>query len=277
MPVARPTLSGIGVAGMLDSAPASVFVLASFGDSASVVGRCQCAAFAQPLHLCFQLSDARFALGDRGRDSCRLEALRDMLGAVRIPGRDGEQYHLLGASPIALRHQSCGQLAIAFNDAGSTPYFDALTLGVVDQEQVGLGILSKVARRDVLPIACEIDKAKGFFIEHLEKARRATAMLNVGLTFRIGGGQEDAGLPFDEGPEISADVRRPGALVLALRVAVARTLTVLDRLDGRRKGDIARIGVDLFHRVSPKDRAGLSQDGRQGVARAASGTSDRWP
>src|SRR5262249_8974202 len=159
-------------------------------------------------------------------------ALRDMLRAVGIPGRDGEQDQLLRPSPIVRRHQPRRQLALTLHDAGSTPYFDPLTLGVVDQEQVGLGIVGKVARGDVLPIAGEIDKAKSLLIEHLEKAGRAAPVLNVGLTFRIGGGQEYAGLRLDEGLEIGADARRPRAFVLALGVAVARTLAVLDRLDG---------------------------------------------
>src|SRR5215470_2221794 len=118
-----------------------MFELAVVRGQNLIVARYRSAALAQPLHLCFQLREARFTLGDRRGDICCLEALRDMLRTVRIPGRNGEQDHLLGASTIARRHQSCGQLAIAFNDAGSTPYFDTLTLGVVDEEQVGLGIV----------------------------------------------------------------------------------------------------------------------------------------
>jgi hypothetical protein len=69
---------------------------------------------------------------------------------------------------------------------------------VVDEEEIGLRIVGEIAERDVLPVADEIGEADRLVIEHAQKARRAAAVLNVGLAVLVRRGEKDAGLPGDE-------------------------------------------------------------------------------
>ena len=61
-----------------------------------------------------------------------------------------------------------------------------------------LGVVHESALRDVLPIADEIGKAEGFAVEHLQKARRGAAMLDIGLSLRARGGEKNARLRLDK-------------------------------------------------------------------------------
>ena len=61
-----------------------------------------------------------------------------------------------------------------------------------------LGIVREIAQRDVLPVADEVGEADRLVVEHLEKAGRAAAVLNVRLTVRVRGGEKNARLRRDE-------------------------------------------------------------------------------
>ena len=76
-----------------------------------------------------------------------------MLQVIGIPGRNSEQDRLLRARLVARRHQLRRQLGIIRDDAGLSPDLDAPTLGIVDQEEIGIWIVGEVAGRDVLPVA----------------------------------------------------------------------------------------------------------------------------
>ncbi len=115
----------------------------------------------RPRNLLFEAFDAPVALGKCGCHVGRLEALRNMLRAIGIPGRDGEQDDLLGARLVVLRHQLRHQLGIVLDDARRAPDLDALPCGIVDQEQESLGVVGQIALRDELPVAGEIGKADG--------------------------------------------------------------------------------------------------------------------
>ena len=69
---------------------------------------------AQTFDLRFQRRDARIALRQRDGDIGCLETLRNVLRAVCIPGRNGEQNHLLGTRLVILRHQLRSQFRVAF-------------------------------------------------------------------------------------------------------------------------------------------------------------------
>ena len=83
--------------------------------------------------------------GERCGDVGGLEALRDVLLAVRIPGRDREQDHLLAARLVAFRHQPVQQLGIVLDDRRLAPDLDAPAVRIVDQEQMRLRIVGEVA------------------------------------------------------------------------------------------------------------------------------------
>ena len=133
-------------------------------------------------------------LGQRRGDIRRVEALRDVLRAIRIPGRNGEEKHLLGPGAVIFRHQPLQELAVILDDARLAPDLDPLAVDIVDQEKMRLRILGEIAERDILPVAREIGKADGLLIEHLEEARRPAAMLDVRLAVLARRGEEDARL-----------------------------------------------------------------------------------
>ena len=81
---------------------------------------------AQASNLRFEGFYAPVALGQRGRHISGLEALRDVLRTIRIPGRNGEQDGLLGAGFVVPGINFCDQLGIILDDAGLTPDLDAL-------------------------------------------------------------------------------------------------------------------------------------------------------
>ena len=89
-----------------------------------------------------KLGDAPVLLGQCLRDVGRLEPLRNMLRAVGVPGRDGEQDHLFGPRTVVCGHQSRRKFGVALDDAGSAPDLDAPPMGIVDQEQIGLRVFS---------------------------------------------------------------------------------------------------------------------------------------
>src|SRR5712691_12110622 len=127
-----------------------------------------------------------------------LEALRDMLRTVCVPGRDGEEERLFWPRPIARRHQPGDQTRIVFDDARFSANLDASPVSVIDQKEIGLRIVGQIAKRDVLAVAGEIGKADRPVVEHLEKAAWPTAMLDIGLAVAADHPEENADLAFDE-------------------------------------------------------------------------------
>ena len=75
----------------------------------------------QPRDLGLQFRDAFVALGKRGLDIRCFETLRDVLWAIRVPGQNPEQDHLLWPRPVALGHQRFDELVVAFYDSGFPP------------------------------------------------------------------------------------------------------------------------------------------------------------
>ena len=106
----------------------------------------------------FQVCNALIALRERRGDIGGLEALRDVLRTVRVPGGNGEEDHLFGARLVAFRHQLCDQLGVAFDDARLAPNLDAPPVRIIDQEEIGLRIVGEIAVRDVLPVAAKSAK-----------------------------------------------------------------------------------------------------------------------
>src|SRR5260370_29844199 len=156
-------------------------------------------------YLGFERLDAFVTLGKRGGDVGGLETLGDMPRTIRVPGGNDEKNHMLGARLVAFWHQLCCQLRIAFDDARLAPDLDALPVRIIDQEQVRSGIVREIAKRDILPIASEIDKADGPVVKHPQKACWAAAMLDIWLALGVRGGEENARLRFDEAGEIGRD------------------------------------------------------------------------
>ena len=106
---------------------------------------------------------------------------------------------------------------------------------------MGLGIVREVAERDVLPVAGEVGEADRLVIEHVQETGRPAAMLDIGLTVRARGGEEDARLRRDEAGEVGVILVSPSGPSPS-PVGKARALAGLHRLDGRREGDVAGVG-----------------------------------
>ena len=88
----------------------------------------------------FQFGNAPIARGE----CSRLEALRYVLRAVRVPRRNRKDDHALRPRFVASRHQFRSEIGIPLDDARLTPDFDTLPVLVVDQEQLRLGIFRKI-------------------------------------------------------------------------------------------------------------------------------------
>src|SRR6266849_2321952 len=90
-------------------------------------------------------------------------------------------------------------------------------------------------------LPAENRKTERLVVQHLEKAGRSAAMLDVGLAVGAGCSEEDACLASDEFGQIRTYARLPRPALFHARIALSRTLTALDRLDGGSEGDIAGI------------------------------------
>jgi hypothetical protein len=84
----------------------------------------------------------------------------------------------------------------------------------VQDEDVAARVLGEIADGDVLPVAAEIGEAKRALVDHLQEARRAAAVLDVGLSIGVGRGEEERVDGFQECREIVGDLRPPRPLAL---------------------------------------------------------------
>src|SRR5262249_29087851 len=107
----------------------------------------------QLLELGLQSRDALVPLGDGSRNVSGLEPLRDVLLTIRVPGRHGEENDLFRARAVAGGDQACDQFAVSLDDARLSPKLDPLPRCVIDEKQMGLGIVGEIALGDVLPIS----------------------------------------------------------------------------------------------------------------------------
>src|SRR5262245_41297694 len=202
---------------------------------------------AQAHDLVFRGCNAFVAIGERGGDISGLDALRNVLRAIRVPGGDGEQDDLFGTRLVAVGHQLCRQPGVTFDDTRLAPNLDPLPFRIIDQEQMGPRVVCEIALRDVLAVAGKVDEADGLVVEHAQEAWRPAAMLDVGLPVGVDGGQKDAGLRLDEARKVGRDAGLPSAALLHACIAMAGPLSGLHRLDGRRERDVAGIGLDGAH------------------------------
>ena len=73
---------------------------------------------------------------------------------------------------------------VPLDHAGGAPHLHPPAVGVVHQEEERPGVLGQVAQGDVLPVAAEVGEPERPLVDHLEEARRAAAVLDVGLARR---------------------------------------------------------------------------------------------
>ena len=168
-----------------------------------------------------------------------------MLRAVGVPRRDLEQDHLLGPRLVALRHQRFRQCGIVFHHARLAPDLHAAAVRIIHHENMGFRILRQIALGDVLPVTAVIGKRDGVLVDDFDKALRPAAVLDIGLTVRGSRREKEAVGLGEEAGEIFVDLGAPAAARLDFCVGVARALAGLDRLDRRREGDIAGMGVHV--------------------------------
>jgi len=105
---------------------------------------------AQLFNLRLERSDAALAFLKRSGDIGRLEALRNMLRAIGVPGLDFQHDNLFRAGLVTVRHQFGEERRIAFHNPRFAPDFDSAPVRIIDQEQVDLGIIGEVAERNIL-------------------------------------------------------------------------------------------------------------------------------
>ena len=96
---------------------------------------------------------------------------------------------MLGTRFVTVRHQLRSQFRIAFDDPRFSPNLDAAPVRIVDQEDVGLGVVREIALRDELPVAGIIDEADGLLVEYTQEACWPPAVLDVRLSLHTCGGE----------------------------------------------------------------------------------------
>ena len=157
----------------------------------------------------FQCLDALVALRERSGNIGGVESLRDVLGAIRVPGGDGKEDRLLGPCLVSLGHQHRRQLGVTFHDPRLATDLDAPAMRVVDHEEMSLGIVGEIALGNVLLVAGEFCEADELVVEHPQRAARAATMLDVRLALFVSGADEDARLSRDELCKVGRDTRVP--------------------------------------------------------------------
>ena len=85
-----------------------------------------------------------------------------MLGAVHVPGLDGEQDDPLRAGLIAMVEQLLDQGIIILDHPGAAPQLDSLPAREIDQEEEGAVVFRQVSKRDVLPVAAVVGESERF-------------------------------------------------------------------------------------------------------------------
>ena len=129
----------------------------------------------------FEFRNPPFEALHRGCHVRRVELLRDVLGAVDVPGLDLEQDRLLGCGPV--RVGKCSSRAGSSSTVRARPQTLIRRGGIVHEEEEGVRIFREVADRDVLPVAAKVGEAERPLGQHLEEPL-AAAMLDVGLPSR---------------------------------------------------------------------------------------------
>src|SRR4030081_3117336 len=124
-------------------------------------------------------------------------------------------------------------------------------MGVVHQENVGLGVFGKIALRDVLAVAAVIGERQRVVVQNLDEAFWPAAMLDIGLSVCGGGCQKHAVLSRQKRGELIVDFGAPAAVLLDAGIGAARSLACLNSLDGRGERQDAGKSVNVWHRGIP--------------------------
>src|ERR1035437_5305833 len=125
------------------------------------------------------------------------------------------------------------------------PDLHPAAMGIIDQEDIGLGGFQEVALGDVLPVAAVIGERQRVFVRNPDEALWSAAMLDIGLAIGAGGGQEQAVLRSEKRGEVVVDLGAPAAVLLDAGIGIARSLAGLDRLHGRGERHVAGIGLNV--------------------------------
>ena len=126
-------------------------------------------------------------------------------------------------------------------------------MGIIHQEQEGLVVLGKVSGRDVLPVAGVVGERQRALVDRPDEAFRAAAVLRIGLTQRVAGG-EIGGIDLgQEGDQSIVDDGSKAAARLHAGIGRARAPRGLRRLDRRGEGDVAG---DVGHGRAPIEAVG---------------------
>jgi hypothetical protein len=83
-------------------------------------------------------------------------------------------------------------------------------------------VLVEISLIDVLKIADEVDEPGRVLVEHAQEAGRPTSELNAGLSLRVRGREENAGLSLALGLQVRRDRRLQPACVLLVHPGQGR-------------------------------------------------------
>ena len=195
---------------------------------------------AEPRDLDFKRADTPIAFRDGLGDVLGKQHLRDVLRAIGVPSRNGNDNGLLSPSLVPVGEELRDQLSLVLDGARRSPDLHPLAGCVIHEEQHRAGVICEVAGRDVLPVAAEIGEGEGVRIENAQEFLRASAMLDVRLSVAVGGGEIEGSRVGDEGSEAVVDLGGEAALLLHADIGAARTAPILEALHRRRKSNVRR-------------------------------------
>jgi hypothetical protein len=104
---------------------------------------------------------------------------------------------------------------------------------VVHEEDERLRVLGEVPERQVLAVALQVVESERVFIEDLQGAPRAAAVLHIRLAITASGGELERVAFGDESRQLRGDRCAPAALLLKLGVGATRPAPLLYRFDSR--------------------------------------------
>ena len=189
----------------------------------------------------FEFLDSFIALAQFGFHVLGLEAPRNVLRAIGVPGAHAKHDRLFDPGTVVVWPQALQDLRIGVHHTRLSPDLHASPLGVVDEEQLRARILCQVAESDVLPVAAEVGEGQRVFIEQVQESGRAAAMLNIRLPFEVRGREKEATLRGDEPAKIRRDGSFPATALFHARIGAARSAARLDGLHRFGEGHIARV------------------------------------
>lgn len=171
-----------------------------------------------------------------------------MLVAVEVPGLDIDADDALDLRRIIRIADLPKKRRVVIDDAGAAPDFQPPAAFVVDDEQQNPIVFRQIPDRDVLLVAGKIGEGQRAIVEHLEKARRSAAVLDVRPAIAARGADEETVGGADIGGKIVVETITRRFSVFSSLAQLAAAVVRLRRFDGRRE---RQLGECAGHQALP--------------------------